>query len=1361
MLKRPNKDETEEDLLKYQETFLRNQSASSVKVVKQSESQSAQRDVVQLFSTPPDHSAQGDISGPSTFPIRESKFVAGKRKNKNEDNIDPDRRLDDYDKKHHFTTAFTDAIKEKDTTSIPIKLPNQSNQAFPSVLHRHTRTFANERKPSSDAKAGGSLFARQFMASTTKAVGVDDDTIKVTVVASSKTDTPIAAISKLITGEGLQSNEAIDVQAEVKRIHEDNLHKMSAMTKDDILAEQSKLMTSMDPKLVELLKKRPNKNITTNRTVVVESMDIDNKSKNDDTCHDMDVELDNEEHLHIHDNCVHTERVEKEKLQWMLAQTKDKVKGTLEDGESARFGFEGELIARDSNVPMHVGLHHHGLEPDAAGYTIEELFILTRSSLAQQKVIGLTTLAHIFDKDHRDEYRGKSEPIIPNLLDAGVLFLLRWSFDDNTLAVISSSLHAIRALVVKEEDEHCLDRISSFYRGYEVPAFEPAVGITDLKENEKSQITDADLVYNDVISGLVRMDFLPRARYVLSTCQIGANEVISCLQILWKIGRHSLQLADNVLREPGLMKCIIDNFLPMSWKELESDDSVSQLHGYPLWEAMKLVRILCTAGRNITSTLVTQFDLIARIVRFVATSPTFLQLPSERACKLFKESLKTWTVCLQYGIASNSFDDYFSIIMDKVQSLYRVTLFPCQLVNSSQIDQLLLSELLRLVEKFVRLASLKVDQTKTLERNVSQSTIEWNKVIGVVDVISDCAKKWLTEFYKTTEDTVTEEALSLLTSSLQVISSFIEGLKRQMTQNKNVIENLEEMESFVNNFLCKISESRLFSSLLQSLRNLSYNYNSSDHQMKEIASLPRFLHAYPCNHPCVTCGCFCDLYSTLLRLALSIINFHRGLARKFKWLCLRPEILEFMIALSRYDRTKSGISGYLNRPRIHLNYYLVKLYNVIASTDDSDLTVHREIYQKTVLFILSEALRGDEHIVFDLASNHLIESRGFLVGNVRYDTDTLSHLFAKTLTSTDASESLTCPSNFTKTIDDAISHLQSIRGLIIQYFRKDSATLQKSINLLNSNAFEIDSLIITYPHATITPIDWMFLPLIDLYNASLNDDAVQDGENYATVRATSDAEGVVVNTLRLIFLLEIWYPSYMASIDITAKIARLSCTFLIGSDLFFQQTIHLYLEVLLRISVQSNQLSSINFMAPIPGITSYYDLYVSLLTQYDAVSFGDYLFATFILLPLQQHCDRRLRHLVWGEYVGIIRHLCLPLNKLLFDLELYLTPNETDVILVKKYLRALTQKSLRPAWSPILYVVAVHHVSHFIFEGGEDNLSTREYMIKEICQHEGEVWAADIFRYVKPLEGNDRSLLINTCIPPEREKLIKQACLST
>lgn len=52
----------------------------------------------------------------------------------------------------------------------------------------------------------------------------------------------------------------------------------------------------------------------------------------------------------------------------------------------------------------------------------------------------------------------------------------------------------------------------------------------------------------------------------------------------------------------------------------------------------------------------------------------------------------------------------------------------------------------------------------------------------------------------------------------------------QNTQNKNVIESLEEMENFVNNFLSKISNSHLFSCLLQSFRLVnrlisSYKYS--------------------------------------------------------------------------------------------------------------------------------------------------------------------------------------------------------------------------------------------------------------------------------------------------------------------------------------------------------------------------------------------------------------------------------------------------------------------------------------------------------------------------------------------------------
>lgn len=44
---------------------------------------------------------------------------------------------------------------------------------------------------------------------------------------------------------------------------------------------------------------------------------------------------------------------------------------------------------------MNVGLHHHGDDPGAAGYTLEELFVLSRSSFLQQRVIAMQTLSRI------------------------------------------------------------------------------------------------------------------------------------------------------------------------------------------------------------------------------------------------------------------------------------------------------------------------------------------------------------------------------------------------------------------------------------------------------------------------------------------------------------------------------------------------------------------------------------------------------------------------------------------------------------------------------------------------------------------------------------------------------------------------------------------------------------------------------------------------------------------------------------------------------------------------------------------------------------------------------------------------------
>ena len=64
---------------------------------------------------------------------------------------------------------------------------------------------------------------------------------------------------------------------------------------------------------------------------------------------------------------------------------------------SIRFDFQGRLIpprlARQ--IPVTEGLHHHGLAPEAAGYTIPELARLARSAVPAQRCVAYQTLGRI------------------------------------------------------------------------------------------------------------------------------------------------------------------------------------------------------------------------------------------------------------------------------------------------------------------------------------------------------------------------------------------------------------------------------------------------------------------------------------------------------------------------------------------------------------------------------------------------------------------------------------------------------------------------------------------------------------------------------------------------------------------------------------------------------------------------------------------------------------------------------------------------------------------------------------------------------------------------------------------------------
>lgn len=79
-----------------------------------------------------------------------------------------------------------------------------------------------------------------------------------------------------------------------------------------------------------------------------------------------------------------------------------------------RFDFRGRFLSprMSRSIPSTRGLHHHGIAPEAAGYTIEELARLARSAVPAQRCMAFQTLGRILYRLGRGEWgKGEDDPI--------------------------------------------------------------------------------------------------------------------------------------------------------------------------------------------------------------------------------------------------------------------------------------------------------------------------------------------------------------------------------------------------------------------------------------------------------------------------------------------------------------------------------------------------------------------------------------------------------------------------------------------------------------------------------------------------------------------------------------------------------------------------------------------------------------------------------------------------------------------------------------------------------------------------------------------------------------------------------------
>ncbi|XP_059037198.1 RNA polymerase II-associated protein 1 isoform X1 [Mustela lutreola] len=1386
MLSRPKPGESEVDLLRFQSQFLATGAAPAVQLVKKGSRGGGNtnldqpllqdhRDVVTLDNLPD--------SPPALVPAppKRARPSPGCPLPENED---PEERLNRHDQ--HITAVLTKII-ERDTSSVAVNLPVPSGVAFPPVFHR-----SQERQGKSATSGKRSIFAQEIAAKRTSETSVPP------VREVSTPDPPDGAAScealtpreqgsqlpwgscgfqgpHLVTGKGLGSKNA---EQEAQTIHEENIAKLHAMAPEEILREQQQLLAQLDPSLVAFLRSPrhtheqagektteeqrpggPSVEVTGEEPIVPtfaskprQEEDLDPRAP----ALALPVTPDKE--------WVHMDTVELEKLHWTQDLPPLRKKRTQERMQ-ARFNLQGELLAPDVDLPTHLGLHHHGEEAERAGYSLQELFHLTRSQVSQQRALALHVLAQVISRAQAGEFGDRLVgSVLRLLLDAGFLFLLRFSLDDRVDGVIAAAVRALRALLVAPGDEELLDSTFSWYRGALVFPLMPSQEDEDdededeeppaekikRKSPEQGNRPPSDLARHDVIKGLLATNLLPRLRYLLEVTCPAPSVVLDILAVLIRLARHSLESATRVLECPRLIETVVREFLPTSWYPMRAGPAPS-LHRVPCAAAMKLLRVLASAGRNIAARLLSSFDLRSRLSRFLAEAPQEMALPLEEAEALSSEAFRLWAVAASYGQGAELYRELYPVLMRALQAVpEELSTQPARPLSMQRI-----ASLLTLLAQLTLATSSTTPEPSSDSAGASvsatPSSITWTQVSGLQPLVEPCLRQTL----KLLPRPEMWQALGPVPTACLL---FLDAYYQAWSQQPSLCPGdwLQDMERLSESLLLPLLHTPTLGSLWDSLGSCSPLCN------------PQFCVRAPEALPSLV-----SLGSTGGRLSLSLAGsaspfpfltallcLFNTLARIHKGLCdqlaailaapgLQNYFLQCLAPMAAPHFTP--FSAWALRHEYHLQYLALILAQK-AATVQPDLAINTALHHSLVLALLSRLLPGSEHLAHELLLSCV------------FRLEFLPERTSGGLEAADFSDRLSLGNNKDSgcgrgaLLAQACQDLPSIRSCYLTHCSLARASLLASQASYRGELQRVPGLLLPVPKEPLLPTDWPFLPLIHLYHQAADT---------SLGLPPADTIGTALRALQWVLVLESWRPQALWAVPPAARLARLMCVFLVDTELFRETPVQHLVATLLARLCQPQVLLDLKLDCPLPGLASFPDLYASFLEHFEAVSYGDHLFGALVLLPLQRRFSVTLRLALFGEHVGALRALGLPLTQVSFplsqlpvSLECYTEPPEDNLALLQLYFQALVTGALCPRWCPVLYAVAMAHVNSFIFsqdpKSSEEVKAARRSMLQKTWLLADEGLRHHLLHYKLPNSALPEGFELYPQLPPLRQQYLQQ-----
>ncbi|EPQ54872.1 hypothetical protein GLOTRDRAFT_121828 [Gloeophyllum trabeum ATCC 11539] len=920
---------------------------------------------------------------------------------------------------------------------------------------------------------------------------------------------------------------------------------------------------------------------------------------------------------------------------------------------SLRFDLTGTPIpAALSNIlPTHLGLHHHA-EGTHAGYTIDDIFLLSRSTVPAQRATMLGVLARITRRlgkarkkygEHDDglaELHGKEEELRKRILAAGIEALGQRG------SVGAMAVDVLWECVVGW-DEELVD-----IEGVEF--IEASTQSTPGEEADKIQSAA-----RDAISSLPIEYLLPQIAEALSTAALPEASLSQLLGILHRLAQYSNAYATSITGTPKLLPSVVSTFLltpipPTSTSPLPN----------PL--AIQLLATLAMASRSNASSVTGYADAL---LRFVVTLPPDSAYSHPLATALLASTLEFYTVLASYGL-------YASVATTATEHLHRL--------GNYVLSQRCVSK--RLMTAWAKLLAGWIVCATDPHQTTPDHEILWSQVAGWgwgEQVLELRAK--LEEGYQEVWAAVWGTCAAWLEGAR------VNGIKGGEQERARMVELVSE----------GFEAGKESAVVLQAVENLRHSLD----QLRSIGSAPFHSEALIGLHETSKDA---KLLSAALRLWLSCTPpFSEGpppsppfvlpfddisvlaasLSRHSIWSCLQvqpvaapPFISVFFRPLSSFLSLFIRLSRRLpgTSPDLWLAQACTVLQRVLPGDEDLTQRTLEQMMDVVTPGFIAQAGWNVPNIIWENGGMGIITPFFILSIRPQLDEEEEQYGYVGPLDMTRQSIALA-----------ATQRVPSISGLRSRLGRDFGVPLARDWpfipldHLLRSGTSAVFKALPSTWNASETDVTRAVLLLAKVVREVLRVNGF--GEEFVMSR-----EEVVFGCMR-VFMLE--HGQDQQNDGVQEEVFRDTVIGGLMGDLLAPFSYAVSASTPKRSSSETLEQVSRRFLG---HSTPFYQYYTDFLGLYDAISFGHPLFAKLLLPPLSMRYPVDYRKLFWDDYHHALRTIRTPVEDVLTDdLSQYLYPVEPDKAVVAAYLRALVKPGTAAGF---LRFVAVHHVAAHIWD---------------------------------------------------------------